>query len=59
MFVGEVVSEKKLSIKIGKIFDDDFEDFESEFGVGFTEKNKTIDVSLMHGERTQLVGIVL
>ncbi len=52
MFVGEVVSEKKLSIKIGKIFDDDFEDFESEFGVGFTEKNKTIDVSLMHGERT-------
>ena len=52
MFVREVVSKKELSIKIGKIFDDDFEDFESEFGVGFTKENKTIDVSLMHVERT-------
>jgi hypothetical protein len=52
MFVGEVVSKKELGIKIGKIFDDDLKDFESEFGVGFTKENKTIDVSLMHVERT-------
>lgn len=52
MFVWELVSKKELSIKIGKIFDDDFEYFKSEFGVGFTKENKTIDVSLMHVERT-------
>ena len=54
-----MVSNKKFCVKIGKIFNDHFQEFESVFWEGFAEKNNAIQVRLMHAQRAQLVGIVL
>lgn len=59
VFVRKVVSEEEFCVKIGKVFDDNLKDFESEFGVGLAETYKTIHVSLMHVQRAEFVGIVL
>jgi hypothetical protein len=59
VFVGEVVSEEELGVEIGKVFDDNFKDFESEFWVGFAETYKTVHVGLMHAQRAKFVRVVL
>lgn len=59
MFFWEVVSKEEFCVEIGKIFDDNLKDFESEFWVGFAETYKTVHVGLMHAQRAKFVRVVL
>ena len=54
-----MISNKQLSVKIGEIFDDDFQELKSVLWEGFAKKYHAIQIRLMHAQRTQLVRIVL
>ena len=59
MLIRVGLSNTKLSVEIGKVFNDHFQKLKATFGKGLTKDENTLDVCDVHAQRTQLVRIVL